>query len=195
VTPRPESHIRQALVLLAPGCEDIEAVTILDVLHRGGVGVFGAAVGSREVVECAHNTRIKPQYAFARKGEKWRWCYHYDAIVLPGGMGGTLALRDDPDVLAELREANERGAIVAAVCAAPMVLDAAGLLADRRFCCYPGIEKKLSGAGTYVPGVPVVRDGNLITGTGPGTAALFALEVLCALGGPADAVAEGMLLR
>ena len=115
--------------------------------------------------------------------------------VLAGGMGGTLALRDDPDVLAELREANERGAIVAAVCAAPMVLDAAGLLADRRFCCYPGIEKKLSGAGTYVPGVPVVRDGNLITGTGPGTAALFALEVLCALGGPADAVAEGMLLR
>ena len=174
MTPRTESHIRQALVLLAPGCEDIEAVTILDVLHRGGVGVFGAAVGSREVVECAHNTRIKPQYAFARKGEKWRWCYHYDAIVLPGGMGGTLALRDDPDVLAELREANERGAIVA---------------------CYPGIEKKLSGAGTYVPGVPVVRDGNLITGTGPGTAALFALEVLCALGGPADAVAEGMLLR
>ena len=131
MTPRPESHIRQALVLLAPGCEDIEAVTILDVLHRGGVGVFGAAVGSREVVECAHNTRIKPQYAFARKGEKWRWCYHYDAIVLPGGMGGTLALRDDPDVLAELREANERGAIVAAVCAAPMVLDAAGLLAER----------------------------------------------------------------
>ena len=89
MTPRPESHIRQALVLLAPGCEDIEAVTILDVLHRGGVGVFGAAVGSREIVGCAHNTRLKPQYAFAREGERPRWGYHYDAIVLPGGMGGS----------------------------------------------------------------------------------------------------------
>ena len=190
----PAATPRQALVLLAPGCEDIEAVTILDVLHRGGVGVFGAAVGTREVVGCAHNTRLKPQYAFARKDGDRRWSYHYDAIVLPGGMGGTLALRDSPDVLAELREADARGAIVAAVCAAPMVLDAAGLLAGRRFCCYPGIERRLSGAGTCVPGVPVVRDGNLITGTGPGTAALFALEVLRALGGPADDVAAAMLL-
>lgn len=193
----PDAAPRQALVLLADGCEEIEAVTILDVLHRGGVGVFGAAVGSRETVVCAHGTRIKPQFAFApgddRFGERRRWGYHYDAIVLPGGMGGTLALRDNPDVLAELREANGRGAIVAAVCAGPMVLDAAGLLAGRRFCCYPGIEKNLSGAGTFVPGVPTVTDGNLVTGTGPGTAMAFALAVLRALGGSADAVAEGLL--
>ena len=81
------------------------------------------------------------------------------------------------------------------MCAAPAVLDAAGLLAGRRFCCYPGIEKSLSGSGTYVPDVPTVVDGNVVTGTGPGTAALFAAEVLRALGGPADDVAAAMLLR
>ncbi len=190
-TPSP----KQALVLLAQGCEDVEAVTILDVLHRGGVGVFGAAVGSREVVECAHNTRLKPQYAFARK-EAWpRWGYHYDAIVVPGGMGGTLFLAANPDVLDELRKADARGCIVAAVCAGPMVLDAAGVLAGHRYCCYPGIEKKISSPGaTYVPGVPTVVDGNVVTGTGPGTAALFALAVLRALGGPADSVASAMLI-
>lgn len=190
----------QALVLLAYGCEDVEAVTVLDVLHRGGVGVFGAAVGSRQVVECAHNTRIKPQYAFAPEDGRYggqRWCYHYDAIVVPGGMGGTLALAGHPGVLAELREADARGCVVAAVCAGPMVLDAAGVLAGRRYCCYPGIEKRISSAGAvYVPDVPTVTDGNLVTGTGPGTAALFALAVLEALEGRArrDEVARGMLL-
>ena len=104
------------------------------------------------------------------------------------------ALRASDAVLGALRAAAARGAVVAAVCAAPAVLAAAGLLSGRRFCCYPGIEQSFSG-GTYVPGVPTVVDGNVVTGTGPGTAALFAAEVLRALGGPADDVAAAMLLR
>lgn len=184
-----DSPAKKALVLLADGCEELEAISILDVLHRGGVGLFYAAVGGdASRVVGSHGIEIKTSHTFSRP-----WPFPYDAIVLPGGMGGTERLMGNPDVLAELREADARGAVVAAVCAGPLVLDAAGVLRGRRYCCYPGIEKRIAD-GVYVPGVPFVRDGNLVTGTGPGTAARFAAEVLRALGGPADDVARGMLL-
>ena len=186
---------KKALVPLADGCEETEAVTIVDVLRRGGIEVRTAALAGDGAVRGAHGIRIVADGVLADGAEEAAAAAaDLDAIVLPGGMGGTLALKGDPRVLAILRALDARGALVAAVCAAPMVLDAAGLLAGRRFCCYPGIESRLSGAGTFVPGVPALADGNLVTGTGPGTAARFAVEVLRALGGPADDVAAGLLL-
>jgi 4-methyl-5(b-hydroxyethyl)-thiazole monophosphate biosynthesis len=186
---------KKTLVPLADGCEETEAVTIVDVLRRGGIEVRTAALAGDGAVRGAHGIRIGADGVLPDGVEAAvAAAADLDAVVLPGGMGGTLALRGDPRILAILRALDARGAVVAAVCAAPMVLDAAGLLAGRRFCCYPGIEARLSGAGTYVSGIPAVVDGNLVTGTGPGTATRFAVEVLRALGGPADDVAAGMLL-
>lgn len=186
---------KRALVLLADGCEEMEAVSIVDVLRRGGVETTAAAVSGRADVSGAHGIRIAADAILPEEtGEARAFATPFDAVSLPGGMGGTKALAADARVLAILRDAAARGAVVAAVCAAPMALDAAGVLAGHRFCCYPGIEKGLSGAGTFVPGAETVADGRLVTGTGPGTAAAFALAVLRALGGPADDVARGMLL-
>lgn len=186
---------KRALVFLADGSEEIEAVTIIDVLRRGGVEVVAASATGKAEVLCSRGVRLVADAVLPEdEGEALRFAEGFDAVALPGGMGGTEAFAADARVLAVLRDAAARGAVVSAVCAAPMVLDAAGLLAGRRFCCYPGIEKGLSGAGKFVSDVPTAVDGNVVTGTGPGTAALFAAEVLRALGGPADAVAEGMLL-
>jgi len=186
---------KRALVFLADGSEEIEAVTIIDVLRRGGVEVVAASATGKAEVLCSRGVRLVADAVLPEdEGEALRFAESFDAVALPGGMGGTEAFAADARVLAVLRAAAARGAVVAAVCAAPMALDAAGVLAGRRFCCYPGIEKGLSGAGTFVPGAETVADGNLVTGTGPGTAAAFALAVLRALGGPADDVARGMLL-
>ena len=188
--------MKRVLVYLAPGFEELEAVSIVDVLRRGGAEVLVVALGGTKDAEGAHGIRVGADAVLPDdSAEAAALAASADAIALPGGMGGMRALRASPAVLDALRAAAARGAIVAAVCAAPAVLDAAGLLAGRRFCCYPGIERSLSGAGTYVPDVPTVVDGNVVTGTGPGTAALFAAEILRALGGPADDVAAAMLLR
>lgn len=183
--------MKRALVILADGCEELEAVSIIDTLRRGGVEVFAASLSGNATVDGAHGVRIAADGPFDHSAAGT-----FDAIALPGGMGGMKRLRADDGVITALCEASERGALVCAVCAAPAVLDAAGLLASRRFCCYPGIEQTLSGTGQFVPDAPTVRDGTIVTGTGPGTAVQFALEILRALGLAKEAadVAAGMLV-
>lgn len=179
-----------ALVILADGCEEIEAVTIVDVLRRGGVVVTTASLSGDLRVAGAHNVAIGADAPFAPETAS-----DYDAVVLPGGMRCMESLRSRAYVLAALRSAAAAGRIVGAVCASPAVLGAAGLLEDRRYCCYPGIESQIA-AGTHDPAAVTVRDGNIVTGTGPGTAAAFALELLEALEGreARDKVAAAMLL-
>lgn len=186
---------KKALVLLADGCEEIEAVTAIDMLRRGGVETVAASASDRGGVAGSHGIRIGTDRDLPDGVAKAReFAAGFDAVVIPGGMGGTRALAADARVAAAARDALARGAVVAAVCAGPLVLGAAGLLAGRRYCCYPGVEREMPGGGTFVPGVRTVTDGNLVTGTGPGTAAEFALAVLRALGGPAGEVARAMLL-
>lgn len=185
---------KSALVLLADGAEEIEAVTIIDALRRGGIAVTAASITGTSRITGSHAIEIGADTVLAGSpDEAAASARAFDAVVLPGGMGGTLALKADARVRRILAETHDRGAIVAAVCAAPMVLDAAGVLRDRKFCCYPGIEVKLAGGGEYQAGVKVVQDGNVISGTGPGTALKFALEIVRALGGPAGQVAQAML--
>lgn len=185
---------KKALVFLADGCEEIEAVTAIDVLRRGGVDVCACSAGSGDEVRGAHGIVFAADAVLpADPDEAAAFAAPFDALVVPGGMGGVGNLAASRAVLAALRAADARGAVVAAVCAGPMVLDAAGLLSGRRHCCYPGIEERLSGGGKFVPGATSETDGHLVTGTGPGTAMEFALEVLRALGGPAASVAEGLL--
>lgn len=177
------------LVPLAKGLEEIEAVTIIDVLRRGGLKVVTAALGEKPGVMGAHDIAVLADMTLdgVTSGA-------FKALVLPGGGPGTERLMADERVLGMVREFYGSGRVVAAICAAPMVLARAGILADGvRATCYPACADALGAA--YDDAAPVVADRNVITSRGPGTAMLFALVVLQHLAGEAVAaeVAKGML--
>jgi len=165
----------RVLVPLAPGFEEIEAVTIIDVLRRAGCEVTAASLKTNPV-KGSHGIEVTADAALAevRAGD-------FDAIALPGGMPGSEHLKQDERVLHIVRELSSSGRLVAAICAAPIALGAAGVLAGRRATCYPGFEHEMKGA---IPvNEPVVRDGNIVTGRGPACAIPFALALVAALAG------------
>jgi len=164
----------KAIVPLANGFEEIEAVTIIDVLRRAGVDVTVAGVSELDVVG-AHGIRIQADLHLADAARDT-----YDAVVLPGGLPGATNLRDDPRVLAAVREVVDQGGTAAAICAAPIVLEAAGLLRGRRVTCYPGFGVDLRSAADVVED-RVVEDGQIVTSRGPGTAMDFALALVARL--------------
>jgi len=169
---------RRALVPLAPGFEEMEAVIIVDVLRRAGVEVALAGLEGVGPVLGSRGISASAEVDLDEVGAET-----FDAIVLPGGMGGTLAMRDDERVVAAVRRHAEAGRLVAAVCAAPLVLERAGLLRGRTATSHPGVRDELAGAGVVLSGDRVVRDGDLLTSQGPGTAMEFALAVAEALVG------------
>jgi len=162
-------------VLLAQGFEEIEAITIIDVLRRGEIDVTTLAVrgtgpGSLEVAG-SHDVTVRADMTLTA-GAKLPW----DMVILPGGVPGSMHLRDDADVQALLKKQNDRGGKLGAICAAPLALAAAGILQGRRATCYPSVEKELTGATCVVE--PVVRDGNVVTSRGIGTSLDFALDLV-----------------
>ena len=177
----------KALVLLTDGFEDIEAVSVIDVLRRGGVEVVTASIHDRLEVTSAHGIVMHADRLFAEAaGER------YEALILPGGPG-TGHLAASPAVLERLRRQKAEGLLIAAICAAPTVLVEAGVLEEgQHVTCYPTCTVDLDRESA---GVPVVVDGTVITGQAPGSALLFALVVLQTLiGEPATRkVARGMV--
>ena len=176
------------LVPLAEGFEEIEALTVVDVLRRGGQKVVTAALGESLKVAGAHGISVEAD-AFLHDVVDGA----FDAIVLPGGGGGTARLRKNIELIHRLqRQAGEKR-LICAICAAPVVLVEAGVLdPDVQITCYPTCQAELD--RPWIP-APVVADGNIITGQAPGTAMLFALVVLKTLAGEAAAydVAEQMV--
>ena len=181
--------MKKIAVLLAPGFEEVEAVAPVDVWRRIGLQVTPAAAGSERRVTGAHGMALTAEASLADLDPA-----EFDAVVCPGGMPGSRNLRDDPAVIAFVRAVYERGGIAAAICAAPMVLNRAGLLDGRRFTMYPGMEGEC--APNRPTGAVTERDGRVITGRGPGAAFAFAAEVAAALGEEAAArqVLAGMLV-
>ena len=171
----------RVIVPLAEGFEEIEAVTIIDVLRRADIGVDTAFL-EKNPVTGSHSITVT-----ADKNIKEVRASEFDCIALPGGMPGSANLRDDRRIIDLVREMAGAGKLTAALCAAPLVLGFAGVLAGKRATCYPGFEGQMTGA-VYVP-EPVVRDGNVITGKGPGCALPFALELAAALAGKDAAAA------
>jgi 4-methyl-5(b-hydroxyethyl)-thiazole monophosphate biosynthesis len=176
----------RVLLPLAEGFEEIEAVTIVDVLRRASIEVVTAALATNPVcgshgITVLADTRLDDVLGAA-----------FDAVVLPGGMPGSRILRDDARVLGVVREADRKNKLVAAVCAAPIVLEAAGVLAGRRATSYPGNELP---SARYVE-ERVVVDGQLVTSRGPGTALEFALVLVEKLAGPdaAQSLRVGMIV-
>ena len=158
-------------VFMADGCEEIEALTVVDLARRAGIDVAMISITGNKAVRGAHGivfeSDIPAEFMDFDK---------LDGIVLPGGMPGTLNLGQNEYVAQTIATFTTEGKMVAAICAAPSVLGMAGLLKGRKACCYPGFEEQLFGA--EVSADAVVRDGNIITSRGMGTAIPFALEIV-----------------
>lgn len=169
----------RVLVPLAEGFEEIEAVTIVDLLRRAGIEVVTAGLDAGPV-RASRGTRLLPDMSLDEALRR-----DYDMVVLPGGLPGADHLRDDARVLELLRRMAAAGKYTAAICAAPKVLAAAGLLDGRRATAYPGTLDGLDIPRLERAADAVVRDGTVVTSRGPGTAMDFALELIEILAGHA----------
>lgn len=181
---------KRALIAVADGVEDLETVTLLDVLRRAKVEVVLASIETRRMISCAQGTRLTADTMLADV-----LAQDFDLIVLPGGMPGAQHLADHQPLAERVRQQAAEGKLFAAICAAPaLALQAYGVLKQRRMTCYPAFSERLSGC-TFVD-QPVVVDGNCITSQGPGTALAFALTLVEQLAGKAAraAVASDMLV-
>jgi len=179
----------RVLVPLADGAEEMEAVIMIDVFRRAGwrVDVTGLKPG---LVEASRGVKIMPDRHWEQIDPS-----SYEVIALPGGNLGTVNLMEDERVLEALREQHRVGKLVAAVCAAPLVLQRAGILDQQRVTCHPLAAADLK-TGTRV-NEPVVISGHLVTGQGPGTTFAFALAIIALREGREKAleIARGMVLR
>lgn len=169
----------KVLIPLAPGCEELEAVTVIDILRRAGVDVMTAGLQAGSV-RCSRGTVLVPDAELDDVLSR-----NFDMIVLPGGMPGAEHLKNDARIAALLKKMVTQGQYVAAICAAPMALHAAGLLEGKTVTSYPGMLDELPGTHTYSQQA-VVIDGNIVTSRGPGTAMDFALQLVELLCGKAE---------
>lgn len=177
--------MKKVALILADGFEEIEALTVVDVLRRAGMtcnmlGFSPFVTGSRGIV-------VKADALWQGDLEA------YDMVVLPGGMPGATNLRDDQLLMTALKQMQEKGKYVAAICAAPLALAKAGILKERHFTCYDGTEEQIKD-GHYQKET-VVHDDKLITSRGPATALAFAYDLVDTLGGDADKLREAMLYK
>jgi len=165
----------RVLIPLAQGCEELEAVTLIDLLRRADIEVVTAGLDDRPVT-ASRGTVLQPDAdldtALAEA---------FDMVALPGGLPGAENLDQDPRIRALLKQMQQAGKFVCAICAAPMVLAGAGLLEGKRATAYPGLLEKAGVSGVTVTGAAVERDGTIITSRGPGTAMDFALTLIEAL--------------
>lgn len=158
-------------IFLATGFEEIEAVSTIDVLRRGGMEVDVVSVSGNLDVVGAHEISVKCDQLFYNVDYT-----EYEVLVLPGGMPGTDNLNKHEGLLELLPTFIEDGKKIAAICAAPLVLGGLGLLQDKDAICYPGFEEQLLGA--HISYKSVVREDQIITAKGAGVAMDFGLEIL-----------------
>lgn len=177
-------------LFLADGFEEVEALGTVDVLRRCGVEVQMLSVTGKRIVTGAHGVVVKADSLFRKKH-----LYHAQAMVLPGGLKGAATLNANSVLKLVLTQRASQNELIAAICAAPMVLGELGLLKGRHATCYPGMESRLVGA-IYHPGSYVVEDDNLITGSGPAATFAFALSIARRLvpASVADEVEHAMLV-
>lgn len=170
----------RALVPIADGSEEIEAVSVIDTLRRAGITVEVASVTGSRAVTASRGVQLVADKLIDE-------CFSgYDVIALPGGMPGAATLAESRKLAGLLRDQNAAGRLIAAICAAPaVVLKPAGLLDGRRATCHPGFIGQLD--ARLASEDAVVRDGPVITSRGPGTAILFALALVEALLGKTKA--------
>ena len=177
-------------VFLADGTEEVEALTVIDLLRRASVDVVTVSVMGRKKIVSAHNIGIEADEVYGESSYM-----DADMIVLPGGMPGTTHLKEHEELRAVLCAYHEEGKYLAAICAAPSVFGCNGFLEGKKATCYPGFEEELKGAVVSAEGV--VHDGNVITSRGLGTAIDFSLELITVLkdAGTAEKIAKAIQYR
>ena len=179
--------MKKACVLLAEGFEEIEALTVSDVIRRANITCDLISIGEK-TVKSSHGVTIEVDKIFDESME-------YDLVVLPGGMPGASNLRDDERVIKFIKKQNKEEKLIGAICAAPIVLGRADLTEDRDITSYPGYEDELPNCN-YLEDSVVVDD-NIITSRGPATSLEFAYKLLEKLGytDKVEAIASGMLYK
>ncbi len=179
----------KVLVPLANGFEEIEAVSIIDVLRRAQIEVIVAALDSNKLVTGANGIKIEADTSVQNVDTE-----SLDMVVLPGGWGGTHALADDPNIQKILQEMDAKGKEIGAICAAPFALNKAGVLKEK-YTCYPSVENDINKPGYMGDASMVVEDENVMTSRGPGTALCFALSIVKKLEGEEmyDTLKNGLL--
>jgi len=163
--------MKKAIVLLTKGFEEVEALTVVDVLRRGGVHCITCSIDGAEEVLGSHSIHVKANNLIEKVDVD-----KYDALVIPGGMPGAAHLRDSKKVIDLVKKFNSENKILAAICAGPIVFGKAGVLEGKKVTSYPGFEGEL-GTVTYCKDI-VVQDGNIITSRGPATAMYFSFKIL-----------------
>jgi protein deglycase len=158
-------------LFLASGFEEIEAIATIDILRRAGLDVKSVSVTGAHHVTGAHAITVEADCLYPDIHVE-----DAEMLVLPGGMPGTKNLNAHEGLKAALSKHAKAGKPLAAICAAPMILGQLGILEGREATCYPGNEVHLKGA--ILSEYMVVQDGNIITASGPGVAAEFALQIV-----------------
>lgn len=162
---------KKIAVHLAEGFEEIEAISIIDVLRRAELDVVVVSITGKKEVTGAHQIVVLADMLFDQ--------VDYDEIymiVLPGGMPGAANLNAHAGLQEQIKQFNDKNKPLAAICAAPLVYGNMGILEGRQVVCYPGFEKYLKGAEVLT--LPVAESGNIITGRGPGAVLKFALKIV-----------------
>lgn len=173
----------KAIVLFKDGFEELEALSVVDVLRRAKVSCDMIGMDSLDVMS-SHQIRLKMDKLFDHDA------YHADIVVLPGGLPGATSLRDDERVIQLLKDFNNKGKLIAAICAGPISLEKAGVIKGKKFTCYPGFEKEIP-SGKYQDTLTCI-DQNLITGRGPAAALKFAYTILEKLGYDSKEISHSM---
>lgn len=177
-------------IFMADGCEEIEGLAVVDIVRRAKMDITMISINGKKEVTGAHNVVFLADALASEVNFE-----EFDAIVLPGGGPGTRNLAADATVNQVIKKFAAEGKLVCAICAAPSVLGAAGILQGKKATCYPGFEDKLTGA--LVSEEAVVTDGNIITGRGMGTAIPFGLEIVRYLQGEeaAETIRSGIVYQ
>ncbi|KRX89295.1 Protein DJ-1 [Trichinella pseudospiralis] len=183
-----------AVVFLAEGAEELETVTVVDILRRAGVEVTLASMtGNVEPIKCSRGVKIKPDDVFdAIKANL------FDVVVLPGGLKGAEFLANSTEVGKFLKLHEENGKLIAAICAAPIALKSHGIAVKHQITSHPVVSDEFLGSDVYTYSEKmVVHDRNLVTSRGPGTAIAFALRLVSILisESTAETIARGMCFQ
>ncbi|MDR0853424.1 MAG: DJ-1/PfpI family protein [Clostridiales Family XIII bacterium] len=165
-------------VHFADGFEEIEALSIVDILRRAGEDVQMVSIMGRKNVTATHGVEVVCDILFEEADYE-----NCEMIVFPGGMPGVTYLDEHEGLGAVILDFAAKGKLIGAICAAPVILYHKGLLEGKNIICFPDFAGKIKGANIDTSGVLALRDGNIITSRGPATAMAFALELVKALQG------------
>lgn len=163
--------MKTILIPIATGFEEIEAISLIDILRRAEINVITASLEDNLEVQGAHNIKVIADTSIQNITSE-----DIDMILLPGGWGGTKLLAQDSFVQNLLKDMNSQNKDIAAICAAPYALNSAGVL-SQNYTCYPSVEQDIRVDG-YHSDEKIVEEGNIITSRGPGTAMCFALYIV-----------------